>query len=149
MVLLWKSVLVSVKPPIPEEIKKLTVTDIATMGGLADSLRDRLEKHIEIAPYTMPDPLGDKDDCNYSIIVDREGTNRIVAMIASKKDPLPQLPWNNILGERLIKLQLPKRDAAALKYEMMPKDTNNFYPYRRSGRIAGYIMFAFQICGQH
>jgi hypothetical protein len=103
--LLWKYVLVSVKPPIPEEIKKLTVTDIATMGGLADSLRDRLEKHIEIAPYTMPDPLGDKDDCNYSIIVDREGSNRIVAMIASKKDPLPQLPWNKILGERLIKLQ--------------------------------------------
>jgi hypothetical protein len=32
---------------------------------------------------------------------------------------------------------------------MMPKDTNNFYPYRRAGRIAGYIMFAFQICGLH
>jgi hypothetical protein len=70
-------------------------------------------------------------------------------MIAIKKDPLPQLAWNKILGERLVKLQLPKQDAAALKYEMMPKDTNNFYPYRRSGRIAGYIMFAFQICGQH
>jgi hypothetical protein len=30
---------------------------------------------------------------------------------------------------------------------MMPKDTNNSYPFRRSGRIIGYIMFAFQICG--
>ena len=147
--LLWKYVLVSVKPPIPEEIKKLTVTDIATMGALAGSLRDRLEKYIEIDPYTMPDPFSDKDDYNYYVIVDREGPNRIVAMIAIKKDPLPQLSWNEILGERLVKLQLPKQDAAALKYEMMPKDTNNFYPYRRSGRIAGYIMFAFQICGQH
>jgi hypothetical protein len=142
-------VLVSLKPPIPEEIKKLTVTDIATMGALAGSLRDRLEKYIEIDPYTMPDPFSDKDDYNYYVIVDREGPNRIVAMIAIKKDPLPQLEWDKILGERLVKLQLPKQDAAALKYEMMPKDTNNFYPYRRSGRIAGYIMFAFQICGQH
>lgn len=141
--------LVSLKPPIPEEIKKLTVTDIATMGALAGSLRDRLEKYIEIDPYTMPDPFNDKDDYNYYVIVDREGPNRIVAMIAIKKDPLPQLEWTKILGERLVKLQLPKQDAAALKYEMMPKDTNNFYPYRRSGRIAGYIMFAFQICGQH
>lgn len=137
------------KQPTPKEVKKLTVIDIAIMSGLADSLRDRLEKYIEIDPYTMPDPLGDKNDHNYSIIVDREEPNRIVAMIAIKKDPLPQLPWNKILDERLIKLQLSKIDAAALKYELMPKDTNNFYPYRRSGKIAGYIMFAFQICGQH
>ena len=32
------------KPPTPEEIKKLTVIDIAIMSGLADSLRDRLRK---------------------------------------------------------------------------------------------------------
>jgi hypothetical protein len=32
---------------------------------------------------------------------------------------------------------------------MMPKDTNNFYPFRRLGKITGYIMFAFQICGLH
>jgi hypothetical protein len=97
----------------------------------------------------MPDPFSDKDDYNYSIIIDREATNRVAAMIAIKKDPLPQLPWNKILEERLIKLQLPKQDAAALKYEMIPKDTNNFYAYRRSGKIFGYIMFAFQICGRH
>ena len=137
------------KPPTPKEIKKLTVIDFAIMSGLADSLRDRLEKYIEIDPYTMPDPFDDKSDHKYSIIANREEPNRIVAMIAIKKNPLPQLPWNRILDERLVRLQLSKIDAAALKYEMMPKDTNNFYPYRCSGKIAGYIMFAFQICGQH
>ena len=70
-------------------------------------------------------------------------------MIVIKKNPLPQLPWNKTLDERLTELQLSKIDSAALKYEFMPKDTNNFYPYRLSGKIAGYIMFAFQICGQH
>ena len=139
----------SPKPPAPDDIKKLTLTDIAIMSELAYSLRDRLEVYIQIDPYTMPDPLDNKHEFNYYIIVDRDDNKRIVSMIAIKKDPLPQLAWNKILGERLVKLQLPKQDAAALKYEMMPKDTNNFYPYRRSGRIAGYIMFAFQICGQH
>jgi hypothetical protein len=53
------------------------------------------------------------------------------------------------LNERLIKLPIPKEDAVALKNELMPKETNNFYPYRDSGKVVGYIMFAFQICGQH
>jgi hypothetical protein len=139
----------SAKPPTTEEIKKLTITDIAIMSGLADSLRDNLKKDIEIDPYTTSDPFGEKDDYDYFVVLDSEDPKRIVSMIVTKKDPLHQLPWNNILNKRLIKLPISKEDAAALKYELMPKDTNNFYPYRNSGKVIGYIMFAFQICGKH
>ena len=139
----------SAKPPTIEEIKKLTITDIAIMSGLADSLRDNLKKDIEIDPYTTSDPFGEKDDYDYFVVLDSEDPKRIVSMIVANKDPLHQLPWNNILNKRLIKLPISKEDAVALKYELMPKDTNNFYPYRDSGRIVGYIMFAFQICGKH
>jgi hypothetical protein len=139
----------SAKPPTSEEIEKLTIIDIAIMSGLADSLRDNLRKYIEIDPYTTSDPFGEKDDYKYFVILDSEEPKRMVSMIVAKKDQLHQLPWNNILNERLIKVPISKEDAAALKYELMPKDTNNFYPYRDSGRIVGYIMFAFQICGKH
>lgn len=137
------------KPPTAEEIKKITITDIARMSGLADWLRDNLKKHIEIDPYTTRDPFGEKDDYNYFVVLDREQPNRFVSMIVAKKDPSPQPPWDKILNERLIKLPIPKEDAVALKNELMPKETNNFYPYRDSGKVVGYIMFAFQICGQH
>jgi hypothetical protein len=139
----------SAKPPTAEEIKKITITDIAIMSGLADWLRDNLKKHIEIDPYTTRDPFGEKDDYNYFVVLDREQPNRIVSMIVAKKDPSPQPLWDKILNERLIKLPIPKEDAVALKNELMPKETNNFYPYRDSGKVVGYIMFAFQICGQH
>lgn len=139
----------SAKPPTAEQIKKLTITDIAIMGGLADWLRDNLKKYIEIDPYTTRDPFGEKDDYNYYVVLDREQPNRIVSMIVAKKDPSPQPLWDKILNERLIKLPIPKEDAVALKNELMPKETNNFYPYRDSGKVVGYIMFAFQICGQH
>jgi hypothetical protein len=139
----------SAKPPTTEEIKKLTITDIAIMSGLADSLRDNLKKHIEIDPYTTRDPFGEKDDYNYFVVLDREQPNRIVSMIAAKKNPSPEPLWDKILNERLIKLSISKEDAVALKNELMPKETNNFYPYRESGKVVGYIMFAFQICGQH
>jgi hypothetical protein len=156
--------------PTLEELKKLTMTDIAIMNGLADSLRNTLKKYIQIDPYTMPDPFGSEDEYNYSVILDRQEPRRVVAMIkdeynysvildrqeprrvvamfANKLESLPQLPWDDILGDRFIRLSLSRSDANALKNEMMPKDTNNFYQYRRSGKVNGYIMFAFQICGQ-
>lgn len=31
--------------------------------------------------------------------------------------------------------------------ELIPKDTHNFYPFRKNGTTVGYIMFAYQICG--
>jgi hypothetical protein len=139
----------SAKPPTSEEIKKLTVIDIAIMSGLADSLRDNLKRYIEIAPYTTSDPFGEKGDYDYFVLLDSKQPNRIVSIIVAKKDPSPQPLWDKILNERLIKLPIPKEDAVALKNELMPKETNNFYPYRDSGKVVGYIMFAFQICGQH
>ena len=139
----------SVKPPALEEIRKLTITDIAIMTGLADSFRDSLKKYMHIDPFTMPDPFTDKDDYDYFVITDKRQLNWIVAMIAINKDLLPHVPWDNIVGAHLIILPISKQNAVELKYEMMPKDTNNFYPFRRLGRITGYIMFAFQICGLH
>ncbi len=138
----------SIRLPTAEEIKELSLTDIAISGGLADEFRDRLREYVHIDPYCVPDPFTDKDDCNYSVILDRENLNRIVALVANKKGTFPQLPWPAILGERLVKASVSKEDALAFKRQLMPKETNNFYPYRRNGVTTGYIMFAFQICGQ-
>lgn len=134
--------------PSIEGVRKLSVVDIAIAAALADELRDRLRKYVHLDPYCLPDPFGEKDDCTYLVVLDRENLNRVVAMFANKKETLPQLPWSTILDERLAKVSMSKQEALALKREMMPKETNNFYPYRRNGRISGYVMFAFQICGQ-
>lgn len=139
----------SIKPPTLEEVQKSTIIDIAIMTGLADSFRDNLRRYIHIDPFTMPDPFTDKDDYDYFVIADKRQPNRVVAMIVINKDLLPEVPWDNILGIRLIILPISKQNAVELKYEIMPKDTNNFYPLRRSGRITGYVMFAYQICGLH
>jgi hypothetical protein len=139
----------SIKPPTLEEVQKSTIIDLAIMTGLADSFRDSLRRYIHIDPFTMPDPFTDKDDYDYFVIADKRQSNRVVAMIVINKDLLPEVPWDNILGIRLIILPISKQNAVELKYEIMPKDTNNFYPLRRSGRITGYVMFAYQICGLH
>lgn len=137
----------TIKLPTVEEIKQLTISDIAIMSGLANSLKERLREYIQIDPYTTTDPFGDKDDYDYTVIIDRIKSNRLVAMLATTDSP-PHLPWNSILTEHLINLSLSKQDAIQIKYELMPKDTNNFYPYRSFGKIVGYIMFTFQMCGQ-
>ena len=138
----------SIRLPTTEEIRKLSIADIAIAAGLADELRDKLREYIHIDPYCLPDPFGEKDDNVYYVILDRANPNRVIAILVNKKDSLPQLPWSTILGDRLAKVTLSKQDAFAIKRELAPKETNNFYPYRRNGKIAGYLMFAFQICGQ-
>jgi hypothetical protein len=142
------AVLATSGSPSIEGVRKLSIADIAIAAGIADDLRDRFREYVHLDPFCVSDPFGDKDDCTYMVALDRENLNRVVAMFANKKENLPQLPWSSILGERLAKVAMSKQDALALKRELMPKATYNFYPYRRNGRIVGYAMFAFQICGQ-
>ena len=97
------------------------------MSTLSDAFRQSLELYVNIDPFTTKDPFEDQDDFDYYIIVDRTEPKRIVSLIAIKKDPLPQLSWDNILGNHLAKLTISKSDAYILKSEIMPKDTNNFY----------------------
>jgi hypothetical protein len=161
----------AINPPTLEEIKKLTMFDVAIMSGLADSLRNTLKEYIHIDPYTMADPFGSddefnysmildkgeptrvvamiKDEFSYSVILDKGEPTRVVAMIISKLGPSPNLPWQSILGNRLVRLSLSKSGARELKNGLMPKDTNNFYQFRKDGKVSGFIMFAFQICGQN
>jgi hypothetical protein len=135
------------RPPTIEEVKKLGTTDIAIMTALSYSIRAKLRRYVQIDPYTVPDPFGERDDFEYSVIVDEEFPARIIAMIVRVKNPSSEIPWKDILEDRLAMIKVSKSDALQLKSELMPKDTNNFYPYRRSGKIVGYTMFTFQICG--
>jgi len=123
--------------------------DLAIAADLAYEIRNKLQEYVHIDPYCVRDPFGEKDDYNYSVMLDKENPNRALSILVNRKDSLPQLPWSTILGTRLAKVMVSKDDALAIKHELAPKETNNFYPYRRNGRIAGYLMFAFQICGQH
>lgn len=133
--------------PTPNQIKTLTLTDLVIMNNLSVSLREQIKKYVDIDPFTTDDPFKENDDYEYSVILDKTNTNKVISILATIKETTIQLPWESILGSQLIHLSISKTEAAALKNELMPKDTNNFYPFRKSTRIAGYIMFAFQICG--
>ena len=136
-----------VQLPDPNQLKTLTLTDLVIMNKLSVSFREQIKKHIDIDPFTTEDPFKENDDCEYSVILDKTDTKRVICMVVAKKEPPVQLPWEILLGNQLVHLRLSKTDAASIKYQLMPKDTNNFYPFRKSTRIVGYIMFAFQICG--
>jgi hypothetical protein len=137
----------SIRLPTAEELRSLSMADIAIAAGLADSMRDVFREFAHLDPFCVPDPFTENDDFNYSVVLDKENPNRVVAIMANNKDSLPQLPWSAILGDRLVKMSVTKTDAATIKHELLPKATNNFYPYRRNGKISGYVTFAFQICG--
>jgi len=138
-----------IKPPTPSQLKTLTLEDLVLMNKLSVSMREQIKKFVQIDPFTTRDPLEENDDYEYSVILDKFDTDRIISIVAKSKDSGVQLPWDSILGSDLVRLSVAKAEAASLKYELMPKDTNNFYPFRQSSKIVGYITFAFQICGLH
>lgn len=137
--------------PKPESIKSLDIGDIAIMNQLAYSFKDEFIKYAKIDSFTSPDPFKNENPDTYLIVVDRENIDRIVAMIIIIRNDLDnsKIPLEKIKNDRLKIIQIPKEKALLLKYEMMPKDTNNFYQFRKDSIVIGYIMFAFQICGQH
>ena len=126
------------------------MADIAIMSQLAYSFKDEFQKYVKIDSFTS-DPFNKEDANNYLIIVDRENIDRIISIIIIRNDSYnSRIPLEKIMNDRLKIIQISKEKALLLKNEMMPKDTNNFYQFRKEdGRVIGYIMFAFQICGQH
>lgn len=138
-----------IKPPSPNQIKALTLTDLIIMNKLSVSFREQIKKYVNIDPFTTRDPFEENDDYEYSVILDKNNTDRVVSIVATRREFTTQLPWDSLLESQLVRLTISKTDTSVLKYELMPKDTNNFYPFRQSTTIAGYIAFAFQICGLH
>jgi len=135
--------------PKIESIKSLDIADIAIMSQLAYSFKDEFLKYAQIDSFTSPDPFKN-EDFNTFLEVDRENIDRIVSMIIIRNDSHNlTIPLEKIMNDRLKIIQISKEKALLLKNEMMPKETNNFYQFRKDGTVIGYIMFAFQICGQH
>jgi len=140
--------IVDAKPPTPAQLRNLTSSDLGIIAWRVANFKERLREYVSIDPYTTRDPFEPNDNYDYSVVLDRKNVARVISLIAAKKDPLP-LPWDEIMADTLLHLQISKEDASVAKYELMPKDSNNFYPYRYSTKIAGYMMFGSQICGLH
>jgi hypothetical protein len=139
-----------IQSPKIESIKSFNMADIAIMSQLAYSFKDEFQKYVKVDSFTS-DPFNKEDANLYLIIVDRENIDRIISMIIIRNDSYnSRIPLEKIMNDRLKIIQISKEKALLLKNEMMPKETNNFYQFRKEdGRVIGYIMFAFQICGQH
>ncbi len=139
-----------IQSPKIESIKSFNMEDIAVMSQLAYSFKDEFQKYVKVDSFTS-DPFNKEDANIYLIIVDRENIDRIISMIIIRNDSYnSRIPLEKIMNDRLKIIRISKEKALLLKNEMMPKDTNNFYQFRKEdGRVIGYIMFAFQICGQH
>jgi hypothetical protein len=139
-----------IQSPKIESIKSFDIADIAIMSQLAYSFKDEFLKYAKVDSFTSPDPFTNEDGNIYLVIFDRENIDRIVSMIIIHNDSHnSRIPLEKIMNDRLKIIQISKEKALLLKNEMMPKDTNNFYQFRKDGKVIGYIMFAFQICGQN
>src|ERR687897_1891960 len=90
-----------VQLPDPNQLKTLTLKDLVIMNKLSVSLREQIKKHIDIDPFTTDDPFKENDDYEYSVILDKTSTNKVISILGTIKETIIQLPWESILGSQL------------------------------------------------
>ena len=73
-----------VQLPDPNQLKTLTLTDLVIMNKLSVSLREQIKKHIDIDPFTTEDPFKENDDYEYSVVLDKTDTKRVICMVVTK-----------------------------------------------------------------
>lgn len=139
----------NIQLPTPDQLKTLTLTDLAIMNKLSVSLREQIKKHIDIDPFTTEDPFKENDDYEYSLILDKTDAKRVICMIASKKEAVIQLPWEILLRNQLVQQKISKTEAASIKNELMPKDTNNFYPSENQQELLDISCLHFKYAAYH
>ena len=138
------------QPPDSKSIRSLGTSDVAIMNELSNILRDRILESFSIDSFTTSDPFNHNENFRYSIIVDKEKPDRVLAIMCVFEDSNKNsLNWNKIDIKRFQEIVISREQAEELKCELMPKDTNNFYQLRVDGKVIGCIMFSFQICGLH
>ena len=127
--------------------KDLSVLDFSLMSFMSYEVKKRMSPYFKVDSFTMPDPFPVKDGFNYFIVVEKSNTNRVISFVAIKSD-MDIAVWDAVLGRDMLRVDSPPEDILSLKQELLPKDNDNFYPFRKDSSVLGSIAFAFEMCGK-
>ena len=130
------------------DVENLELSDLIIMASISYDFDNRLKYFFERDAFTVPDPFTDPRDYLYYLFVDKNDYHNIISMIVIGKDvSIKKDTWDKIKGDDIAMLEVKPEQANEIKKRLMPKNTNNFYPFRKDEKIIGYIMYAYQICG--
>lgn len=134
--------------PSTKDLKSLELSDLIIMNTFSHDFDERFKYFFERDAFTSPDAFKDPENYLFYLFVDRNNHTNIISMVVIRKDiSIKKDIWHKIRGDDIVMLEIKHEQAHKIKEELMPKDINNFYPFRQDGKIIGYIMFAYQICG--
>ncbi len=108
----------------------------------------KIQIFFERNAFTSPDPFQNSEIIDNIFFKEKNNHSHIISMVIIRKDvSLEKNIWYEIIGNNIVMLYTSPVRANEIKEELMPKDTNNFYPFRKNRTVVGYIMFSYQICG--
>jgi hypothetical protein len=129
-----------------EDLKNLELSDLVIMAYMSYDHKS-FKYFFERDAFTLPDPFKDPENYLYYLFAEKNNHSHIISMVIIRKNAsIEKNIWYKIMGNDMVMLDLSHEQANEIKVELMPKDTNNFYPFRKNGKILGCIMFAYQIC---
>ena len=134
--------------PSREDLKNLELSDLIIMASISYDFDYRLKYFFKRDAFTLSDPFKNPENHLYYLFADRDNRRNVISLVVIRNDiNIEKSTWDKIRSHDIVMLEIKSEQANDIKDELMPKDTNNFYPFRKDGKIVGYIMFAYQICG--
>ncbi len=134
--------------PLRGDVENLELSDFIIMATISYDFDNRLKYFFKRDSFTVPDPFTDSNTYLYYLFVDKDTHRNFISIAVIRKDVfIEKDTWNKIKDNDIAMLKVKPEQANEIKEVLMPKDTNNFYPFRKDGKIVGYIIYAYQICG--
>jgi hypothetical protein len=134
--------------PSRVDVENIELSDFIIMATISYDFDYKLKYFFKRDSFTVPAPFTDPGDYLYYLFVDKDNHRNFISMIVIGKDvSIKKDTWDKIKGDDIAMFEIKPEQANKIKKVLMPKDTNNFYPFRKDRKIVGYIMHAYQICG--
>ena len=118
------------------------------MSSMSYDFDERFKYFFERDAFISPDPFKNSENYFYYFFVEKNNYSHIISRVIIRKDvSIEKNIWYEIIHNDIVMLDTSPERANEIKEELMPKDTNNFCPFRKNGTVVGYIIFSYQICG--
>ena len=111
-------------------MKNLELSDLVIMASMSYDFDKSFKYFFERDAFTLPDPFKDPENYLYYLFVEKNNHSHIISMVIIRKDTsIEKNIWYKIMGNDKVMLDISHEQANEIKGELMPKDTNNFYPF--------------------
>ena len=113
-------------------MENLELSDLIIMSSMSYDFDERFKYFFERDAFISPDLFKNSENYFYYFCVEKNNYSHIISRVIIRKDVyIEKNIWYEIIHNDIVMLDTSPERANEIEEELIPKDTNNFYPFRK------------------